>query len=376
VLRVLLLAAFLGLHFSCAGSGSPESSLDLTDVTFDDIQQRAMAAISRPGRVFHVWSTTRFDDEDYRTDAWLDPENHVARAESDLDARICYGDRITTVTADFANDAQFDALIVGGDPCLAMADYLATILTTEFVEREFSAASVQGEAAIAVKVKTDIYERNSDLETTIHLSEAYLPINLEAETSGFGSSELADLGFEFVERTTLATDFFEPSSLSAVGPRLASRAIKIGQEQGIDVYWAGPVVGGLTLAQGDYDNTNGSGLFEESTLELRYRGGDGISSDGTCARITHLTADQYERVLASRSASGESSPSGGASDRSSIAGGQVALYPDSGSALVSLDDGDFIEVAATCGAFNEQDLTVPAGQFKALVSTLRPYDGP
>jgi hypothetical protein len=306
-----LIVIALALAAGCSGGGGkgPPRTVDVAQLTIEDVRERALAALSRPDMVFHTVQTAHVEQFDSRQQVWLDLERGLARSEEYVDGllqedgglRVYHDDRVAAVF-----DGRFsDGPITAGAgsaplPSEALAlDYLGVLHAEEDVRsRKIREATVDDAPAILVEI---VLPAGGDFEgdetNRSFLSEQFLPLKVEQRGPVGGGTVLFQN--EFLARSSLPGDLFSVEAVRALEKTGADR-MQEAVEAGFHPYWLGEQYLDLPL----YD-TDIIGGEDSQTLHVSYEanalGPDApyglsifeYSPDGWQARLDRLDEPQW-----------------------------------------------------------------------------------
>ena len=244
-----LMVIALALAAGCTGGGGkgPARTVDVGQLTIEDVRERALAALSRPDMVFHTVQTAHVEQYDFRQEVWLDLERGLARSEDYVDdvlqedggVRIYHDDRVAAVF-----DGRFaDAPITPGAgsaplPTSALAlDYTGTLHAEQDVTSvELKEAAVDGTAAILVEIVLPAGDGAGDETDRIFLSEQFLPLKVERRGPGGDGTLLFQN--EFLARSSLPAELFSIEAVRAFEKTGADR-MQEAVDAGFHPYWLG-----------------------------------------------------------------------------------------------------------------------------------------
>jgi hypothetical protein len=275
---VFALALLVLVVAACGGSSKPVvRTVDVSQLTIEDVRARALVALSRPGLVFHTVQTASFNSGgqtyDYKREVWLDLERGLAREEERLNGelrgdegrlRVFHDDHVAAVYSGRFSDAIFGPAPPPPTAALAL-DFLPTL----FVERDvksqkIEAATVDGKPAILVEVVAPAGgDFTGDETTRIFLDEQFLPIKKESRgPSGAGTVPYQN---DFLARVSLPADLFSVDAVKAFVKTGADR-MQEAVDAGFHPYWLGDPYTDLPL----YDANVGAGSGGVQIFHLTY----------------------------------------------------------------------------------------------------------
>jgi hypothetical protein len=281
----LALAALAASAAACGGSGQPGvvRTVDVSSLTFAEVQQRAFAAIQRQGEVYHLVST--YGDEGSATyDLWVDAERNVARgaARGSETIDLQYEGGRATLMEERFYDSPCDPC--GEHAAASFAPHLGWILDDGAKDRSVDEGAIHGAPTIKVRVKREYGgDYRGDATATIHLDESFLPVEMRVDPPGPLPDQMLAFDGEFIARETLPADFFSRDAVKALagGPRAD---VEAAAAAGLDVYWLEMTYEDMTLR--DESRFYPEGLSEGSKPELTLSYGPAeLSRPAPCVQI-------------------------------------------------------------------------------------------
>jgi hypothetical protein len=258
--------------------------VDVDALTFQDLQQRALAAAQRPGGVYHLVLTYRGDEASTTYDLWLDTERNLARRQ------VRGGETIDlqyeTGRATLMEERFYDSPC---DPCgehaaASFAPYLDWILYEGAKDRSIEGGAVDGVPTIEVRIRREYGgDYSGDEEARIHLDESFLPVEMRVNPPGPLDDQKLVFESEFIDRETLPADFFSREAVEALagGPRTDLEAAV---SAGLDAYWLGETYEEMVLR--DESRFYRTGLSEGSRPELTLSyGPPELTNPSPCVQI-------------------------------------------------------------------------------------------
>ncbi len=244
-LLVLVCVSVAAVIAAC-GNGSPTEKprqIDVSALTFEDVQQRALTAIGAEDKVLHLTTVFASAREHVDTEAWIDAERDLARKQSGGQISVYYERRIAmTGPGERLTDARIDSPL---EKTLIYAlGYLMWILEPAYTDRSLREGAVDGNPAIIVQVSRKKYDYDAIETAKVYLDESFLPLRLDYDsgTSRFGKDSSV-YRREFVDRESIAPGFFSPDAVSAVA-RTPLDDLAAARTAGLDV--TGSVSGSRT----------------------------------------------------------------------------------------------------------------------------------
>lgn len=297
----VLALALGGIAFACGDSDQsiswPPGQVAVEELSLKEVRERALAALSRPGQVYHGTQTVEGRDYTFTSEVWLDLERDVARVEEgEHRLRIFHEEKI----AELGPRGRFqDAGIwhaPGLDKTSALSlDYIETLFAKDIESTRLSVAEVDGSPAILVEAVRPYHGDYSGTKfIQVYLDDAFLPLRLDARTeiSEIGETREISTRFDnqFVERDSLPEGFFSPEAVRALEVTPADDIARAA-EAGLRPYWLGERFEGMALE--DAMETDSDGI---RILHVTYRGGGSRPEDPPFAvSLREYTADDWDR---------------------------------------------------------------------------------
>lgn len=300
------LVAVAGSLAACGGSSEPNvaRTVDVSALTFADVQQRALAAATKPGVILHLTDTedcgTIFDE---MSDVWLDLERHVARKEKDGRIEKMFGpDKLASMNPFDGRYEEAQYSYDGIDePLLGFTlEYLRRLILSE--NEGIDEAVVDGAPAVVVRVRQ---ETNHDgvhrtEKATIYLDEAFLPLKMD-EGARLPCRSVHVFRTEYVARDAVPADFFSFEQVRAAAKTSADLLREAAKPFG-RTYWFGEPFEGMVVG-GVSDDQQGS----EPTMDFDYtpyRSVDnpthGPDDPFPCARLSQHTRRGWDDLVERR----------------------------------------------------------------------------
>jgi len=386
-------AAFAAITIATAACGDDSRpararTVDVDQLTFEDVQQRALEAVRREGQVYHVAvRSTRSPDD--ASDAWLYLQEDVARSQrrgvDDDDVRIVYGQRVAMVVRERFYDAPCE-------PCsphiVAMtAPHLGELFADDPRDIEIEEGVVDGEPTIRIRLTREYGgDYTGDVDVTIDLDESFLPVQMRQDPPGPLPGQTLAFENEFAPRDTLAAGFFSPEALRALAGGPAAD-IDAALADGLDVYWLGETFEDMILRDESRYYMPDDSTDAQGRLVLSY-GPTDLSQPAPCVSIEvaragapalidrdamqpfdtiavgDATAELYRIPRPSNfPPQGDPGPITPVPDDT---GDQYAAVIETGASV--------IEVMTNCGPIGS-NLYRTEEAFRRLSQSLRPYDG-
>jgi len=309
----LLALAFCGLALAC-GQGDDSATLtrqaDVESLTFDEVRLQAVAALSRPGEVYHEVVTRRAaggGSGGFATEAWLDMEADVARVlEGEERLRIFHDDKVAELGPNgrFYDVDFWPASELAKKAALSL-EHITALFDTDIESTRIEAAELEGVPAILVEV-TDPYEGDysGTQQRRIYLDESFLPMRIDyhADIDGMADQDWSTtVQHEFIDPASLPGDFFSPEAVRA-SEVMPVDDIERSREFGLEPYWLGEQFEEMVLEEVMLMGFDDAELYEqdaEQWLVLTYHGGViGAGSPGFGVIIDEYTNEGWDRRMA------------------------------------------------------------------------------
>ena len=298
---LFLALAVAAIAFACGDSdesiSGPPGQVAVDELTFEQVRERALAALSLPGEVYHSTQTVEGRDYTFTSEVWLDLERDVARVEEgEHRLRIFHEEKIAELSprGRFQDAGIWHAPGLDKTSALSLG-YIATLFARDIESTRLSVAEVDGMPAILVEV-VEPY-RGDDFTGTetskIYLDESFLPLSVDYHADLKGAPD-RDWSMvvenEFVDRDSLPEDFFSPEAVRALEVTPADDIARAA-EAGLRPYWLGERFEGMALE--DAMETDSDGI---RILHVTYRGGgSGPENPPFAVSLREYTADDWER---------------------------------------------------------------------------------
>ena len=310
-LVILLALALVGLAFACAGGDDSTSlprQVDVQDLTFEDVRLQAVAALFRPGQVYHEIGTrkaTEGDSGGFTVEAWLDMERDVARVlEGEQRLRIFHEGKI----AELGPNGRFQDADIWAAPGLTKTaalslEHTIALFDTDIERTSIHAAELEDVPAILVEVVDPYHGDYSGIQARkIYLDESFLPLRIDyhADINGAPDNDWSmTVQNEFVDRASLPEGFFSPEVVRAdeVTP---VDDIARAAELWLEPYWLGEQFEEMVLEEAMLMGLDETEPPEgDVVLNLTYHHGPvSPQSPGFGVSIAEYTTEGWERRLA------------------------------------------------------------------------------
>jgi len=300
---LFLALAVAAIAFAC-GDGDesisgPPGQVAIDELTFEEVKERALAALSLPGEVYHSTQTVEGRDYTFTSEVWLDLERDVARVEEgEHRLRIFHEEKI----AELSPSGRFQDAAIWHEPGLDKTSalslgYIATLFARDIESTQLSAAEVEGTPAVLVEVVRPYrgdYTGTSFIQ--VYLDEAFLPLRLDSrvEVSEIGETWEKSTRFdnEFLDPDSLPENFFSPEAVRALEVTPADDIARAA-DTGLRPYWLGEHFEEMTLADALETTSVRYGI---RVLHLEYRGGEWEpESPGFGVTMSEYTTDDWDR---------------------------------------------------------------------------------
>lgn len=331
---MLVLALIVGACALAAcgdGTTSPKvaRSVDVSALTFEDVQHRARAAATKPGVITHTSETIALAGSgEFVFESWLDLERSVARVdENGRVTGLFAGGRYAMFAPDRRYSEYADTPAPGDLPLLGF-NYLARITNEGAEETGIDEAVVDGTPAIRVRVEQ---ETNSDGDrrtekATIYLDEAFLPLNMDLDR-GDGLHSTHTYRNEYLARDAVAEDFFSFEPLRAIANTATQDQLREAGQAFGRAYWLDDPFEAMIL-----DRVGGGTIDGEPPLDLSYgmqnAGTGGPDAPYPCVHISQETTQGWQNRQQLR-ASRNLNPSNRVErDARTVLGGAARIFED------------------------------------------------
>ena len=301
---LLVVLALTAIAIACDDGdesiSGPPGQVGVEELSFGEVRERALAALWRPGQVYHGTHTTERTGPTWRSEfvseVWLDLESDLARVKEDEHLRIFHEGKIAELgpRGRFQDAAAWDAPGLDKTSALSL-DHIVTLFAKDIESTRLSAAEVEGGPAILVEA---VRPYRGDYTGTrfiqVYLDDAFLPLRLETRTeiSEIGETEESSTRFdnEFVEWESLPEDFFSPEAVRALEVTPADDIARAA-EAGLVPYWLGQRFEEMVLEDAMETEFDGG-----RALHVTYGGGgSGPEDPPFTVAIWQCTADDWER---------------------------------------------------------------------------------
>jgi len=312
LLLVGLALALAGVAFACDDSvhsvSTPPRHVAVDELTLEELWERALAALSRPGQVYHSTETQQIEGHTFVSEVWLDLERDLARVESRYGPRIYHEGKITELSPE-GRFQQSEGQVRGLDKSSVLSlRYIGTLrraLSAEVVEStEVRESEVDGIPAILVEVvwPYTLCSASGTATESIYLDESFLPLRVDHDDDRKGGPDKdwsMVIENEFVDRDSLPEDLFSPEVVRALAVTPAddiARAVKAG----LPAYWLRERFEDMALEEARVEEWHGESEGIRS-LHMTYRGGEpGPASPGFGVTISEYTTDDWDSLTATR----------------------------------------------------------------------------
>lgn len=287
---LLLGLALAGIAFACGDSDG---------LAFEDVRTYALAALSRPGQVYHGTQTGEEAGEAFTSQVWLDLERDVARVQKGEDwLRIFHEGKI----AELSGDGRFQDTDVSEVPGLVKTaalsvDHIAVLFAADSESAQVKAAKMQGMPATLVQVVRP-YRGDYEGTTTwrLYLDESFLPLRVDYHNAISGAPDRdwsMQVENEFVAQGSLPQDFFSPEAVRALEVTPADDIARAA-EGGLEPYWLGEQFEEMALEDARVNEFDGIPV-----LDMTYRAGPaGAEGPGFGVSISEYTRDDWDSRMA------------------------------------------------------------------------------
>lgn len=310
LIGLLAWLAAVAIPFGGCGDGAATPNVartvDVSALTFADLQQRARAAATKPGVIFHSNDTQHNESfGNAVSETWLDLDRHIARLEQNGELYQLFGpDKVAELSPDDKRYVEAQYSWDGIDePLLGFSlDYLTRIVDQRVEDKGIDEAVVDGVPAISVRVQQ---ETNADGDhrtemATIYLDETFLPLRMELDI-GAGAEYRTTHTFrnEYLARDAVAADFFSFDQLRAISKTATDNLRDAAQPFG-HAYWLGDPFEEMMIER----VTSGAEDDGEPSLGVSY----GMANAGAgrpdapfpCAALNQYTKRGWDNAAARR----------------------------------------------------------------------------
>jgi hypothetical protein len=311
----LLALALCGLALAC-GQGDDSATLprqvDVESLTFEEVRLQAVAALSRPGEVYHEVGT-RADggaSGGLTTEAWLDMERDVARVLQGEWLRIFHEGKVAELGPNGRfHDVEFWPASELTKKAALSLEHIAALFDTNIDSTRIEAAELEGVPAILVEV-TDPYEGDysGTEQRRIYLDESFLPMRIDyhADIVGMADQDRSmAIQNEFIDPASLPDNFFSPEAVREHEVTPIDDIARC-KEFGLEPYWLGEQFEEMELQEvmlsgfDDFEPSEG-----DIILNVTYHHGPVTSeSPGFGVSFAEYTAEGWDRRMADIAESG------------------------------------------------------------------------
>ena len=247
MMRLLALLACLCLVLAACDSGSTERASDLS---FAEVAQRAVDALSRPGQVFHAVETVGRQGQGRTDEVWLDLENDIARVDEGGHLRVFHEGKI----AELSPEGRFQDAENGGadlDKTSALAlDYISALAWGPVQEGNVYVLKEEGRDVYRVEVKKEWHgDWNGTRKFEIYLDEQFFPIRMKDRVEGAGPENReidTEVKWDFIPRSDLPAGFLSVDAVKAMEITPLDD-LKRATDEGRKLYWLGETFEGMAL---------------------------------------------------------------------------------------------------------------------------------
>jgi hypothetical protein len=311
----LLALALFGLTLACgqAEDTAPLSrQVDVESLTFEEVRLQAVAALSRPGEVYHEVGTraSGVGGGGFTTEAWLDMERDVARVLEGEWLQIFHEGKVAELGPNGRfHDAEFWPASELTKKAALSLEHIAALFDTNIDSTRIEAAELEGVPAILVEV-IDPYQRDysGTEQWKIYLDESFLPMRIDyyADIGGAPDNEWSmAVQNEFIDPASLPDDFFSPEAVREHEVTPIDDIARC-KEFGLEAYWLGEQFEEMALQEvmlmgfDDFEPSEG-----DIILNMTYHHGPVTSeSPGYGVSFAEYTTEGWERRLADIAESG------------------------------------------------------------------------
>jgi len=305
-LAVLLAAAATAV--TCGGGSAqptptPDTAWTPAAIPLAELRLRAIAAVTRPGQVFHV--TTRLSvtgaEGSPEAQMWLDVDGDVSRAEYDVsrdgtpavDVTVYYARRVAMLGPDRRFwDGVHDSPLAR--PSIVAVPYLDTIFNQDLRQVRIETSAVGGVRLIADAPGTGDYVRAVE-HHRVELNASFLPVRTEMTTDAYPDGKTrtraTDYTYDFQPRDALAPGFFSPDAVRAIASTPADD-LAAALAAGLRAYWLGPSYEGAEPSP--YTSWAPAAAGQPDALLLRYAPPGGGMVPVPCVTIVEYRRDDWD----------------------------------------------------------------------------------
>ncbi|HEX5478571.1 MAG TPA: hypothetical protein VFY79_02500, partial [Dehalococcoidia bacterium] len=238
-----------------AACGSPASepapavtrTVDVSSLSFADVQQRTRAAATKPGMIFHITDSQHSDATgDTVVETWLDSERHLARIDRDGAVTQIFGpDKLAELSpvdgryteGGYSWPGLEDAPLIG-----FTLDYLGRLLSDRAKNTALKPAVVDGAPAIAVSVRQPAQTIDGPAITehaTVYLSEDFLPLKMDFDYGKGNSRTTHTYKTGYLQRDAVPANFFSFEQVRANAKTAAENLRAAAAHDFPRAYWLG-----------------------------------------------------------------------------------------------------------------------------------------
>jgi len=301
-LFLLVALALTGFAFACGdGDGSTSTAprqVAVEDLTLQEVRERAVAALLRPGQVYHSTQRTTIRGDAFTSAVWLDLERDLARVKEGEHLRIFHEGKIAELSPSgrFQDAAVWNAPGLDKSSALSL-DHIATLFAVDIERTQLRAAEVDGVPAILLEVVEPYHGDYTGTETRkLYLDESFLLLKVDYHADIRGAPDLdwsVVVENEFIERGSLPEDFFSPEAVRAFEVTPVDDIARAA-EAGLKPYWLGERFEDMVLEDAIETDLDGG-----RALHITYRGGgNGPEGPGFGVTISEYTTDDWDRQTA------------------------------------------------------------------------------
>ena len=279
-------------------------TVDVSALTFADVQQRARAAATKPGVIFHNTEALHTKSEgDHVIETWLDLERHVARVDIDGQVNTIFGDGRTATLEPDGRYFETEYIVSEDEPLAYRGlNYLTRIVDARAENTGIAEAVLDRVPAINVQVQqeTDSDGVHRTEKAAIYLDESFLPLKMEADV-GAGDEYRTTHAYrnEYLARDAVAADFFSFERLRAIS-KTATDNVRDAAKPFGRAYWLGDPFEEMVI-----DRVSGRAQDDgEPSLNISYgaanAGSNGPDAPFPCAALNQYTKRGWDDAAALR----------------------------------------------------------------------------
>jgi len=311
LLLVGLALALAGAAFACDDSvhsvSTPPRQVAVQELTLEEVWERALAALSRPGQVYHSTETKQIEGHTFVSEVWLDLERDLARVQSRYGPRIYHEGKITELSPDGRFQQSGGQVRWLDKSSVRSLRYITTLRRALFFPEviestELRESEVDGLPAILVEVvwPYTLCSASGTATEKVYLDESFLPLRIDHDDDRRGGPDKdwsMVIENEFVDRDSLPEDLFSPEVVRALAVTPAddiARAVKAG----LPAYWLGERFEDMVLEEAYVMEHHWESEGVRS-LHITYRGREpGPASPGFGVTISEYTTDDWDHQRA------------------------------------------------------------------------------